>query len=234
MKLVANQLINLFNLDMRLLLIEDDILLGKGLVKALENEAFSVDWSKNGKESKAMLNISTTDVVILDLGLPDIDGIDLLNQIRGMGFISPVLILTARDSTEDKIKGLNKGADDYLIKPFALEELLARLRALERRLTTVKTSLLQWGELELDSSKKLVKEQGRIIELSRHEYMLLKMLMERPETIHDKQKIESNLYNYDEIVGSNTIEVHIHNLRKKIKANQIKTIRGLGYTMNKQ
>ncbi|MBT6868362.1 MAG: response regulator [Candidatus Marinimicrobia bacterium] len=219
---------------MRLLLIEDDILLGKGLVKALENEAFSVDWSKNGKESKAMLNISTTDVVILDLGLPDIDGIDLLNQIRGMGFISPVLILTARDSTEDKIKGLNKGADDYLIKPFALEELLARLRALERRLTTVKTSLLQWGELELDSSKKLVKEQGRIIELSRHEYMLLKMLMERPETIHDKQKIESNLYNYDEIVGSNTIEVHIHNLRKKIKANQIKTIRGLGYTMNKQ
>ena len=219
---------------MRLLLIEDDILLGKGLVKALENEAFSVDWSKNGKESKAMLNISTTDVVILDLGLPDIDGIDLLNQIRGMGFISPVLILTARDSTEDKIKGLNKGADDYLIKPFALEELLARLRALERRLSTVKTSLLQWGELELDSSKKLVKEQGRIIELSRHEYMLLKMLMERPETIHDKQKIESNLYNYDEIVGSNTIEVHIHNLRKKIKANQIKTIRGLGYTMNKQ
>ncbi|RLA02729.1 MAG: DNA-binding response regulator, partial [Gammaproteobacteria bacterium] len=166
-----------------------------------------------------------------DLGLPDMDGLDVLNALRSGKQALLVMVLTARDTTADKISGLDQGADDYLAKPFEMSELLARLRALERRITAVQTSDISIGQVVLDTLTHTVSVGGKNLELPRREFMLLKALMENPGRVMSREKLETRLYGWGEELASNSIEVHIHHLRKKIPTGFIKTIRGIGYTV---
>jgi len=170
-------------------------------------------------------------MLILDLGLPDMDGLTLLKKIRQMKVTIPVLVLTARDSIEDKIKGLDQGADDYLSKPFDVNELIARLRVIERRLGTATSSTITIGEVCLDSASHELSVAGQVVELSRKEFMLLKVLLEQAGRIQSREQLESKLYEWGEEVASNAVEVHIHHLRKKLPESFIKTIRGVGYSV---
>jgi len=216
------------------MLVEDDRLLAEGMVRALKQDGFAVNWQRDGQSARDWLLAEPPDVLVLDLGLPDMDGLEVLMWLREKGLATPVLVLTARDTTADKITGLDKGADDYLTKPFDMKELSARLRALERRLSTEKHTIIRNGAVVLDSAAHHVQVDGRAVELSRREYMLLKALMENPGTIQTREVLESKLYGAGEEVGSNTVEVHIHNLRKKLAVDLIKTVRGIGYTVKKQ
>jgi two-component system OmpR family response regulator len=171
-------------------------------------------------------------MVILDLGLPDMDGLDLLATIRRKKNSIPVLILTARDKLTDKISGLDSGADDYLAKPFDMSELLARLRVMERRLGTSQSTEISIGEVSLNTAGHEVQVSQQVVDFSRREFMLLKALMENTGRIQSKQQLESKLYEWGDEVASNTIEVHVHNLRKKLPKDFIKTIRGVGYCVN--
>ncbi len=218
---------------MRLLLVEDDLPLSKSLSKALKSEGFSLQTVSNGREAIASVEFEQIDIVILDLGLPDMDGIDVLKQIKGKKNKCQVLVLTARDQLSDKVKGLDAGADDYLVKPFEYDELSARIRVLERHLCNREQPFLQIGELTLDPSGHVAFLNGDDLALSKKEYMLLKALMESIGRIQTKENLEAKLYDYGEEVMSNSIEVHIHHLRKKIPPNLIKTVRGIGYTINK-
>jgi len=173
------------------------------------------------------------DLLILDIGLPDIDGIEVLKRIRQFNKTLPVLMLTARSSLTDKITGLDSGADDYLSKPFEMTELFARLRVLERRLGSVKQTAITLGDVCLDISAHTVIVSDKNIDLPRHEYMILKALMENTGRVLTRQNLETKIYNWNEEVGSNALEVHIHNLRKKLPKDFIKTIRGVGYTVKK-
>lgn len=219
---------------MQIMLVEDDGLLADGMVRALERDGFAVNWLNNGRAAKDSIMVEAPDVLVLDLGLPDMDGLEILAWLRKRGLQTPVLILTARDATADKIAGLDRGADDYLTKPFDMAELSARLRALERRLSLEKNSEIRNGPVVLDTAAHQVHVDGRDVDLSRREYMLLKALMENPGTIHTRDALESKLYSAGEELGSNAIEVHIHNLRKKLAIDLIKTVRGIGYTVKKQ
>ena len=178
-----------------------------------------------------MLTAEQTDIVILDLGLPDMDGLEVLRQIRQKVKDMPVIILTARDKVTDKILGLDAGADDYLPKPFDMDELFARLRVLERRLGTASTAMVKIGKVALNTQTLELTVAGEAVSLPRRELMLLKVLMENGGRIQPKQKLESRLYEWGDEVSSNTIEVHIHHLRKKLPENFIKTIRGVGYSI---
>jgi DNA-binding response OmpR family regulator len=173
------------------------------------------------------------DIVILDLGLPDIDGLEVLKQLRKINAALPVLLLTARDTIEDKVTGLDAGADDYLPKPFDMPELLARLRVLERRLGTAQSNEIIIGDVALSTTSHQVLFQGEELELSKREYMLLKALMESAGKVQTRNSLESKLYSWDDSVASNALEVHIHNLRKKLGTEFIKTVRGVGYTVKK-
>jgi DNA-binding response OmpR family regulator len=215
------------------MLVEDDTLLADGIVRALKRDGFAVNWLSDGRAAQNSLVAEAPDVLVLDLGLPDMDGLDLLAWLRGKGLLMPVLILTARDSTSDKVVGLDKGADDYLAKPFDIQELSARLRALERRLGMEKQTEIRIGTVLLDTAAHRVTVAGGEVPLSRREYMLLKALMEAAGSIQTRQALESKLYSWGEEVGSNTIEVHIHNLRKKLNTDLIQTVRGIGYTVRK-
>ena len=218
---------------MRVLLVEDDKPLSTALAQSLRQANYVVDCVFDGKTALATLRASQTDLVVLDLGLPDMDGLEVLKQLRKRFNQLPVIILTARDKTTDKISGLDAGADDYLPKPFEISELLARLRVMERRLGTASSSLVTIGDVALDTSSLHLTVKGQPLTLSRRELMVLKILMESAGRIQSKQQLESRLYEWGDEVASNTIEVHVHHLRKKLPENFIKTIRGVGYCIPK-
>jgi len=218
---------------MRLLLVEDDQQLSQSLAKALKRESFSLQTVATGREAVVSVEFDDIDIVILDLGLPDMDGLEVLKQIKKLKASCRVLVLTARDQLTDKVKGLDLGADDYLVKPFEYDELSARIRVLERYLTHREQSQLQVDELILDPSAHVAFLSGNDLELSKKEYMLLKALMESMGRIQSKENLESKLYDHSEDIMSNSIEVHIHHLRKKIPKGLIKTVRGIGYTIKK-
>ena len=218
---------------MRLLLIEDNPSLAAGLSLALSNKGFSVNHVNRGRQALLAVENDKPDLVTLDLGLPDMDGLDVLRQIRKLDSQLPVLILTARDSIEDKVNGLDLGADDYLCKPFEIEELEARLRVLERRLGKASSSKIEVGDISLDTASREVRQAGRQVDLSRREYTLMKSLLLNAGKVLTRDSLEDKLYSWGEEVASNAIEVHIHHLRKKLGAELIKTVRGVGYTIEK-
>lgn len=216
---------------MNILLVEDDPILATGLVKILQDNGFIVNHVSQGNHAISVVKTDPPDMVILDLGLPDISGIDVVKALRPKFASIPVLMLTARDSTESKVQGLEAGADDYLTKPFDIKELIARLHVFERRLSTVNSNQLTIGEVCLDIQANQASVNGIALSLSRRELMLLKALMESAGKILSKEQLESKLYHWGEDISSNTIEVHIHNLRKKLHKDFIKNIRGIGYTI---
>ena len=214
---------------MRILLVEDDALLADGIVSAVQQAGFVVNWLSSGRAACTYLVAEPPDILLLDLGLPDIDGMDVLKLVKQKKLPTQVLILTARDSTDAKVAGLDCGADDYLTKPFAREELLARLRVLERRLGNASSAIIHVGPLSLNTTHQQVSLDGVQLMLSRREYMLLKALVEHVGLIQTKEGLEAKLYSWGDEVASNDIEVHIHNLRKKLPENFIRTVRGIGY-----
>ncbi len=218
---------------MRILLIEDDVQLAQGLRESLRNEGYSTDIVNYGEHALTAIQSGDFELAILDLGLPDMDGLTVLRKLKQLKKDIAVLILSARDGIESKIEGLDLGADDYLPKPFNMSELLARLRVFERRLGTNTTSVIKHKGLTLDTKSHLASFDTLDIKFSRREYMILKSLLENIGRIHSKQQLENKLYEWGEEVSSNTIEVHIHNIRKKLPDHFIKTVRGVGYIVSK-
>jgi len=216
---------------LKILLVEDDALLGDGIRSGLGLSAFAVDWVNNGEVALNALSTHDYDACILDLGLPGKDGITVLRELRRRGGQTPVLVLTARDSRQDKIAGLDSGADDYLTKPFELDELLARLRALIRRAKGVLSPVLEHGRVALDPVTQRVWRDGEEVGLSGREYTLLLDFMSHPRHIRSRRQLEESLYAWGEEAGSNTIEVYIHHLRRKLGAGIIETLRGRGYRL---
>ena len=219
---------------MHLLLVEDDNLVAQGLCRSLRQEGYSVEHSATVKHALQCLGSGEIELVILDLGLPDGDGSQILKHIKAQKKVIPVVILTARSSIDDKVQGLDMGADDYLAKPFEPAELFARLRVASRRVNQAQSSLLQCGEVTMDTSAHSVTLSNELLSLPRKEYMLLKALLENQGRVQSKQQLENKLYQWGEEVGSNTIEVHIHHLRKKFPSDFIKTLRGIGYVVGKR
>lgn len=216
---------------MRILLVEDDTSLAAGLKAALGRDGFVVDHVTLGRQALAAVRVETPDIVVLDLGLPDMDGLEVLSQLRVTEPDLPVMVLTARGGLDEKITGLDRGADDYLAKPFDMKELAARLRVFERRLATATTSKIMIQEVVLDTAAHTVAVSGRELDLPRREYMLLKALMESSGKVLTRESLETRLYSWGEEVSSNALDVHIHHLRKKLPDNMIKTLRGIGYTV---
>ena len=216
---------------MRILLVEDDPLLGEGLQTGLRQQGMTADWLSDGQLADTALLNHDFEAVVLDLGLPRVDGIAVLKRLRARGDQTPVLILTARDAIEDRVAGLDAGADDYLTKPFALAELLARIRALLRRAHGIASPVLKHGALELDPARHSVMLGGVAILLAQREFTLLQALLEHQGRALSREQLESELYGWGEEVESNAIEVHIHHLRKKLGSDWIKTLRGVGYLL---
>lgn len=214
---------------MQILLIEDDASLAQGLIRSLRHERFTVNHVSLGQQAINTLKIEAPDIVILDLGLPDMDGKQVLHEIRRNYPALPVLLLTARGSVDDRVAGLDAGADDYLAKPFDMSELLARLRVFERRLSSQQHAGLLITGVALNAKTMQVTVDNLPVELSRREFMLLKILMENAGRVQTRDSLETKLYSWGEEVTSNAVEVHIHHLRKKLPENFIKTIRGVGY-----
>jgi DNA-binding response OmpR family regulator len=214
---------------MLILLVEDDVSLSRALQQALQKQGYSVNAVERGKAALHVVQTEKPDIVILDLGLPDMDGLAVLKGIRETQVDLPVLLLTARASLDDRISGLDSGADDYLSKPFEMTELFARLRVLERRLSTARSAEISVGDVILDINRGEVRLRGEPLELSRREYMLLKSLMENAGRVQTRNTLETRLYSWGEEVASNALEVHIHHLRKKLGAQFITTVRGVGY-----
>ncbi len=216
---------------MRILVVEDDEVLLNGLQVGLELAGFNVEAVATCADAAAAIHTSIFDAVVLDLMLPDGSGIDVLNEMRTRRSTAPVLLLTARDSVRDRIAGLDAGADDYLGKPFDLDEVAARLRALTRRASGHAAAILRWRDISLDPATMTVTRAGEPIRLSRREFSILHALMDRPGQILSKGHLEDRLYGWQEDVESNTIEVHIHNLRQKLGPATIETVRGVGYRL---
>ena len=219
---------------MRLLLAEDDTLLGDGICVTLSEAGYATDWVTDGESAESALQTGEYELVILDLGLPRKSGLDVLKYMRARGSDVPVLILTARDSLDDKVQALDSGADDYLCKPFEMAELMARLRVLARRLGTASSSTIEIGPVCLQLSSHQALLNGDELALTRREFMILKALMENAGRVQTRETLEDKLYGWGEEVASNTIEVHISHLRKKLPANFIQTIRGVGYTVKQR
>lgn len=217
---------------MRLLLVEDDDMLGISLKKALERHAYGVDWVQDGESASMMLHDAPFAAVVLDVNLPKRSGIEVLKEMRARKNLTPVLLLTAQDLPQQKVDGLDAGADDYLIKPFDLEELLARLRALIRRSAGRAESTLRCGVVELEPAASVVRKAGTPITVTSKEFRTLKLLMERAGKFVTKSDIEYILYSADDAAESNTVEVTIYNLRKKLGSEFIQTVRGVGYRVN--
>jgi DNA-binding response OmpR family regulator len=217
---------------MLILLVEDDQSLAHALEVALHKQGYSVNAVGAGKAALHTIDVNPPDLVILDLGLPDLDGLDVLKRIRSKQVDLPILLLTARSGIDDKVAGLDSGADDYLAKPFEMTELFARLRVMERRLTTSRTALITVGDVTLDINHNTVSVDGDQLDLSRREFMLLKSLMENAGRVQTRNTLENRLYSWGEEVASNALEVHIHHLRKKLGADFIKTVRGVGYKVD--
>lgn len=216
---------------MRILLAEDDPMIGDSLCKGLRGEGFTVDWVQDGRSAELALETTSYALVLLDLGLPKKDGLAVLHGWRQRGLTVPVLILTARDAVPDRVKGLDSGADDYLVKPFDLSELLARMRALLRRQAGRVRELVEIGGVRLDPAAHTVEYQGQPVALSAREFALLHALLEQPGVVLSREQLEEQLYGWGEEVESNTIEVHIHNLRRKLSPGVIRTVRGVGYRL---
>lgn len=216
---------------MRILLVEDDEILGDGIVAGLKEFSYAADWIRRGHEFTAVMMATDYDLIILDLNLPDGSGLKLLDDLRNSGKTTPVLILTAYDSRDDKVRGLDHGADDYMVKPFDLDELAARIRALIRRSHGRAHPLIQHGGLAMDTAQHTVTVNGAGVDLSVREFTLLRILMEHAGRVLSRHKIEESIYAWGEEIESNTVEVHIHNLRKKLGVDVIKTIRGVGYVI---
>lgn len=219
---------------MRLLLVEDDALLGNGIEVGLRQAGFTVDWARDGNAARLALQTTAYALVVLDLGLPQVPGMDVLAGLRAKGSDVPVLILTARDLVADRVAGLEAGADDYLVKPFDLAELVARIRALLRRAKGRSVPTIRHGDLELDPASLSVQRAGATIALSARECAILVDLLEHRGMALSRARLEESLYGWNEEVDSNAIEVHIHNLRKKLGADLIQTIRGVGYVVRKE
>ncbi|KUI98373.1 response regulator [Vibrio sp. MEBiC08052] len=218
---------------MRLLLVEDDVLLGQSMVTALSRQGYTVDWLERGAGVVTALKTEQFTAIILDLMLPDIGGFEVLKAVRRAGYSLPIMILTARDEIQDRVKGLDGGADDYLVKPFALEELLARLRVMIRRLSGATDSQVEVGDLVLSLDRQVVLYQGQALKLTNNEFKLLASLMNQAGRVMSKEQLQQSLHGWDEGSSDNAIEVHIHNLRKKVPGNVIKNIRGVGYIIEK-
>lgn len=218
---------------MRVLLVEDDELLGKGVRAGLAQQGYTVDWLRDGAAAELALLSEHFDLVVLDLGLPKRDGMDVLQNIRAKGIVTPVLILTAREGVEPRIKGLDSGADDYLEKPVDLSELFARLRALQRRATGRAEPFISYGDLELDPASHSVYKDSQRINISPREFALLHKLLESTGRVMSREHLSQSLYGWDTEIDSNAVEVHIHNLRKKLGSGVIQTVRGVGYMVEK-
>lgn len=218
---------------MRILLVEDDNLLGQSMVTSLNRHGYTVDWLTLGGGVNAALKTEQFTAVILDLTLPDIDGLAVLKRLRDAGYDLPVMILTARDDIQDRVKGLDGGADEYIGKPFALEELLARLRVLIRRQTGSASEKIQIGDLSLSLSEQVITFQQEPLRLTRKEFKLLASLMTNAGRVMSKEQLLQSLHGWEDSSNDNTIEVHIHNLRKKVPNMLIKNIRGVGYIIEK-
>lgn len=219
---------------MKLLIVEDDELLQRGIAMALTNAGYACDCSGTAAEAQSLLQSSQYSMVILDLGLPDQDGAILLRQWRRQHVTLPVLILTARDALEDRVDGLDAGADDYLIKPFALAELLARVRALIRRYQGQSDNLVQQDDLSLNLSTQQVCLQDQPLEITPKEFAILSRLIMRAGQTVNRELLQQDLYTWNDDLGSNTLEVHIHNLRRKLGKDRIRTVRGIGYRLESQ
>jgi len=217
----------------RLLLVEDDPILGDAIKAGLTQDGYNVDWIQHGKQASQALETEQFDLLILDLNLPGKSGLAILQEIRQKSNPLPVLILTAKDTTEDRVIGLDAGADDYLSKPFDLEELLARSRALLRRSKGRTTPTLVHNKLELDPAAHTVTVAGKSVDLSAGEFNLLHLLLESRGRVFQRTQLEEKLYGWNRDVESNTIEVYIHHLRKKLGSNLIRTVRGVGYVIDK-
>ena len=217
---------------MRLLVVEDDQMIGESMQQGLRNTGFAVDWARDGKSAELALGNGVYDLMILDLGLPHKGGLDLLKQLRQQGNELPVLIVTARDTVEDKVAGLNIGADDYLVKPFDLNELNARVNAIMRRRSGRANPSIVYGGLTLDPITHQTTLHGNPVSLSAKEFSLLHALMVVPGAVLSRAKLEETLYGWDEEVGSNAVEVHIHNLRNKLGNQAILNVRGAGYRVS--
>lgn len=216
---------------MKILIVEDDVLLQAGLTQALSSQGYAVDGAASAAEADALLHSAQYSLIVLDLGLPDRDGSDLLRQWRRSGVDLPVLILTARDALDDRVDGLDAGADDYLIKPLALAELQARVRALIRRYQGRSDNLLQQGDLTLNLSSQQVLLENQPLDVTPKEFALLtRLLMRVGQNVH-RETLQQDLYSWQDDTGSNTLEVHIHNLRRKLGKDRIKTVRGVGYRL---
>ena len=216
---------------MRVLVVEDDALLGDAIEAGLQQAGFAVDWVQDGVAADHALNAETYAAIVLDLGLPRLSGLDVLARLRKGGKAVPVLILTARDTVEDRIKGLDAGADDYLIKPFDMGELAARLRALARRASGAPAPVLHVGALALDPAAREARWHGAPVELSAKEFAVLHILLLNTGKVLSRAQIEQQLYAWGEEVESNAVEVHIHHLRRKLGPDTIRTIRGVGYAL---
>ncbi|MCF7201637.1 response regulator [Pseudomonas oligotrophica] len=219
---------------MRILLVEDDPALGEGIRTALKPEGYTVDWLQDGASALHALTHESFDLAVLDLGLPRLDGLEVLKRLRAAGNPLPVLVLTARDATGDRIAGLDAGADDYLVKPFDVAELKARLRALLRRSFNRAEPVLAYREIRLDPLNQQVSYQGRAVNLPRKEFVLLHELLAQPGRVLTRDRLQQVLYGWDEDVESNALEVHIHHLRKKFFPELIRTVRGVGYLVDKE
>lgn len=218
---------------MRILVVEDDMSLGDGLCVALKREGFTADWLTDGLQAMQAVEQETFDLVILDLGLPRMDGMSILTKIREKAIAVPVLVLTARDGIDDRVGGLDAGADDYVVKPFDLVEIMARIRAIVRRSKGRAVSLITHNDIELSPDSMQVTYQGKGVTLTRREYVLLSELLSRPGHVFTRDALVQSLYGWGEEVESNALEVHIHHLRKKFYSELIRTIRGVGYVIEK-
>jgi two-component system OmpR family response regulator/two-component system response regulator QseB len=216
---------------MKLLLVEDDPLLGDGLRAALGKSGFAVTWVRDGRAALGALATCEFAAMVLDISLPVMDGMEVLRELRASGNALPVLILTARDTTRDKVVCLDRGADDYLVKTADMEELVARVRALIRRSCRGGAAALHVGDLTLDPMSRTVCRNGRTVTVSSREFDVLRVLMEGATRILTRGQLETSLYGWNRMVDSNAVEVHIHNLRLKLGADCIKTVRGVGYTI---
>jgi two-component system response regulator QseB len=216
----------------RILLVEDDELLGAGVRDALHRAQLCVEWVTGGREAAAALRASSFDLVILDLGLPGMDGLDVLRELRARGDTTPVLVLSARDGPPQRVLGLDAGADDYLTKPFDLDELFARVRALQRRVRGAAVNAIELGGVRLDPASHSVTYGGSAVPLQRREYMLLERLMQSAGQVLSRSQLEESLYGWEGGAESNSLDVHIHHLRRKLYPGIIRTVRGVGYIID--
>lgn len=219
---------------MRLLLVEDDAMIGESVKQGLQQDGFALDWVQDGRAAELALEANAYDTLLLDLGLPRKAGLEVLASLRRRGDPIPVLVLTARDAVADRVKGLDTGADDYLVKPFDLEELAARVRALLRRKSGRADPVVQAGGLRINPATHEVSMNGKPVALSAREFALIHALAARPGVVYSRAQLEEKLYGWGREVESNTVEVYVHSLRRKLGAGLIQNVRGVGYMVPKQ